>query len=188
MRLSSGSTIPVSVIVDERAEPGTVQEVARTGGQNILSYRAGEAMHTNPHAIRLGQEGLAHLLARLGMLPSRESEPVELPRQPLIAESSEWVYATKSGIAEAQVQLGDQVSSGQKLADIREPFGSYQEVTAKAPTDAVVVGRNEVPMVYEGDPLIRLARFAQIERAATTLQTWSEQELPAEAGSDSAES
>jgi hypothetical protein len=178
---------PVSLIVDERAEPGSIQEVARTGGQNLLSYRAGEAMHTNPHAIRLGQEGLTNLLTRLGMLPSRESEPVELPRQPLIAESSEWVYSTKSGIAEAVVQLGDQVSAGQKLADIREPFGSFQEVTAKAPTDGVVVGLNEVPMVYEGDPLIRVARFAQPERAATTLQTWSEQELPADAGTDSAQ-
>jgi len=170
---------PVSVIDNIDPEPGTLPAVARERGKPMLSYRAGEAMRFNRKAIQLGTRGLMRLLRRLDMLPA-DGHETPAASKPVICKASEWVYSTKSGIARLEKGLGDKVSQGDLLARISEPLAGSEEVRVVAPNDGVVVGLNDIPLVYEGDSLVRLARFEQMEEAASAVRQWSEEPAAAE--------
>jgi hypothetical protein len=164
---------PVSVVVDIDPEEGSLHRVARETGKPMLTYSAGEAMRFDRRAIRLGKRGLLRLLRRVGMLPTEDRPGVEPRQEPLFSEASLWVHATKSGIAHPKVRLGDRVRKGDTLAVVAEPFGSVQEVQVAAPGEGVVVGANDLPLVFEGEPLFRLARFSEPKEAADKVQEWA---------------
>ncbi|MBC2602372.1 succinylglutamate desuccinylase/aspartoacylase family protein [Puniceicoccus vermicola] len=174
-------SFPVSVSVDIEPEEGSLQACAKEAGIPMLMYRAGEAMRFNPHAIRLGKRGILGLLRRLKMLPEPERGRVKEAHSPILSEASDWVHATKSGIAHPQVRLGDRVNRGDILAIISEPLGSFQEVKVKSPVDGVIVGTNDMPLVFEGDFLFRIATFKELDDVADRLQKWVG-ELPISAG------
>lgn len=174
----------VSVAVDIEPRPGSLSALAKELGKPMLTFRAGEAMRFNRHAIRLGRKGLVSLLRRLKMLPESDSPQgaSRAGQAPVFVESSDWVHATKSGIAHPKKALGDRVTKGETLAVISEPLGSFQEVTVTAPSDGVLVGANDMPLVFEGDYLFRIATFDQLDEAADRLQEWTKEELPASTG------
>jgi len=176
---------PVSVAVDIEPRPGSLSAHAKELDKPMLTFLAGEAMRFNPHAIRLGHRGILGLLRRLKMLPPKEAKEGGEPskqNEPVIAQSSDWVHATKSGIAHPQKNLGDRVKEGDTLAVISEPLGSFQEVKVFSPCDGVIVGANDMPLVFEGDQLFRIATFEELDTAANLLQDWSRAELPSSTG------
>jgi len=172
---------PVSVVVNSDADPGSLQAVAKACGTPMVSYSAGEAMRFSKSAIRLGTRGIPHLLREIGMLPGDGHEPEKPVAAPIVSEENEWLFADKSGISRHEVALGDRVAKGDLLATITDPLAGLQEVKVQAPYDGVVVGVNEMPLVYEGDCLLRLATFEQMEEAASALQ-----ELARESGAPEA--
>jgi len=180
-------SFPVSVAVDMEPTDGSLQACAKEAGIPMLRYRAGEAMRFNPHAIRLGKRGIFGMLRRLEMLPESEKSRVKKAHTPIGSESSDWVHATKSGIAHPAVRLGDRVNTGDILATISEPLGSFQEVRVKSPVDGVIVGANDMPLVFEGDYLFRIASFKELDEVVDRLQEWAG-ELPISAGEASTSS
>ncbi len=169
---------PVSVVVDVDPAENTLQRCAQEMGKPMLTYEAGEAMRFNKYAIKQGSLGVSHMLRRIGMLPADSHDRPFKVHEPVISEESEWVYATKSGIAHPFQSLGDRVSKGQALAKITEPLGNFQEVKVSAPSDGIIVGINDMPMVYEGDHLFRIATFNQLDQAATAMDAWEVEEEP----------
>ena len=181
-------SFPVSVSVNTPPQEGSLQACAREADIPMLTYQAGEAMRFNPHAIRLGKRGILGLLRTLKMLPDPEKTLSRESQQPITTEKSDWIHATKSGIAHPEVKLGQRVAEGDILATISEPLGSFQEVKVKSSVEGVVVGANDMPLVFEGDFLFRIATFKKLDEAANRLQEWAD-ELPAAAGeSDSGSS
>jgi len=174
-------SFPVSVSVDTPPVEGSLQACAKDLGIPMLTYQAGEAMRFNPHAIRLGRRGIIGLLRRLSMLPPAEKPQSGENHAPISTERSDWVHATKSGIAHPEVRLGQQVSEGDTLATISEPLGSFQEVKVQSPVDGVIVGANDMPLVFEGDFLFRIATFRKLDEVVDRIQEWAG-ELPVAAG------
>ncbi len=177
-------SFPVSVVVNIEPEEGSLHKVAVDSGKLMLTYSAGEAMRFDADAIRFGKKGLLRLLRQVGMLPESGKSAVEKKHEPVFTESSDWLYATKSGISHPKVKLGDRVRKGQTVAVISEPLGSFQEVTVSALHEGVIVGSNDLPLVFEGDPLFRVAKFDEPGAAADKLQEWTEGglSLPSEEG------
>lgn len=169
----------VSVITNSDLNPGTIHSVAGEENMPILTYRAGEAMRFSKKAIRMGVRGTIRLLRNLDMLPADRREKKEAAPAPLIAQRSSWIYATKSGIAYHYKKVGDRVAENDDLARISEPWGSFAEVTVKAPREGIIVGSNDMPLVYEGDALFMLGRFKELDEAADTLRAWPDQNGPA---------
>ncbi len=174
-------SFPVSVAVDLEPEPGSLQACAKEADLPMLSYQAGEAMRFNAHAIRLGRRGILSLLRRLKMLPETEKGSAAESQRPIVSESSDWIHATKSGISHPSVRLGDRIREGDTLATISEPLGSFQEVKVKSLLDGVVVGANDMPLVFEGDFLFRVASFKALDEVAERIQGWAG-ELPLSTG------
>jgi len=164
---------PVSVVVNAESSPNTLQAIAREQGKPMLTYRAGEAMRFSKSAIRLGSRGIPHLLRAVGMLPSEGHEGPEEAPGPVVCQASEWVFAPKSGISHFEKKLGDRVAKGDLLARINDPLAGLKELKIPSPHDGLIVGLNEMPLVSEGDWLMRIATFQELDAAADALQSWS---------------
>ena len=64
--------------------------------------------------------------------------------------------ARRSGIALVQVALGERVTRGQQLAVIHDSLGRKLS-RVSAPSDGVVIGRTQHPLVHQGDALVHIA-------------------------------
>ncbi|ETW96889.1 MAG: hypothetical protein ETSY1_24885, partial [Candidatus Entotheonella factor] len=149
-------TFGAPVALNASVRDGSLREAAGSRGIPMLLYEAGEALRFDELSIRVGVRGILAVMRTIGMLPAsrRQSAPAE----PLLAHSSTWVRAPSSGILRTPIALGRQVTAKQVLGRIGDPFG---EATVKvtAPADGLVIGRLNLPLVYQGDALFHIARF-----------------------------
>ena len=70
--------------------------------------------------------------------------------------------------------LGAPVREGETLAFISDAFGE-QEDEVTSPCDGVVIGRTNLPLVYEGDALFHIARVDG-KRAQQALEAFTPEE------------
>jgi predicted deacylase len=105
----------------------------------------------------------------IGMLRKTvRRKPIPLP---IISEKTSWVRAPESGILRTLVPLGAQVSRGQTLAMVADPLG-VAEAEIIAPEEGMVIGRTNLPLVYEGDATFHIAQYG---RKVTTVEKHVEQ-------------
>ena len=88
--------------------------------------------------------------------------------------------AEQNGIFRPTSGLGDSVSEGDELGVISDPFG-VTEVICTAPFKGIIVGRNNLPLVNEGEAMFHIARFetiADAEQQVEAFQTGIQDEDP----------
>ena len=114
--------------------------------------------HARPEDVDCYTRGLANLLRFLEIaeLPAaglpEAYEPMEICGS---GDTDKALSASKSGLAWPQVEPGDRVRAGQKIAYIRDLEGKIIEEIV-SPQDAFVVGIRATPRVFSGDNLIIL--------------------------------
>lgn len=159
----------VPVILDAELRDGSLREAAAERGIPTLVYEAGEALRFDEFAIRAAVRGILSVMRHLEMLPRRKRRK-GLPA-PYVATASRWIRAPASGILHTRVQLGKRVNKGDVLAGVEDPFGSNQEPVT-APTDGVIIGKLNMPLVNEGDAVFHLARFEEPGAAARSVEAF----------------
>lgn len=159
------------VILDANLRDGSLRQAVFEKGTPMLLYEAGEALRFNEFAIRAGVRGIVAVMRSIKMLPrSRQSKR---PLEPLIARSSSWVRAPKSGILHLNVRLGDSVVEGELLGHITDPFGA-NEVEVRADKSGVIIGHTKLPPVYRGDALFNVAHFADQSHTEAIVEAFEE--------------
>ncbi len=165
----------VPVLLNSDLRDGSLREIAAERGIPMLLYEAGEALRFDEHAIRAGVKGIIAVMRELKMLPasSRQSRQPE----PLVARSTSWVRAERSGILRATAALGTRVRKGETVGVIADPFGE-QESEVLAGNHGIVIGRTNLPLVNEGEALFHLARFESTRVAEDVVEAFQADELP----------
>jgi len=168
------------VVLDSRMRDGSLREAAAEKGIPTLIYEAGEALRFDEMSIRMGVAGIIEVMHRLGML-RRKSRRRDRAARSVVADGSHWVRAPGGGILRSAIRLGQHVSEGQLLGRVSDPFGT-QESRVDAPHEGIVIGRNSLPLVNEGDALFHVARVARPDEAyaavAAISQAFSETPKP----------
>lgn len=165
LRLAEAFGAPVMLNADLR--DGSLREAAHQRGITMLLYEAGEALRFDELSIRAGVRGVMAVMRALGMLaPTRARAP--LPK-PALAAGSQWVRAPGSGVARSLAELGAWVKKGDLLGRVADPFGE-QEQDVLAPFAGLVIGRTNIPLVYEGDALLHLAHFDRARGIAARVE------------------
>ncbi|HUG97773.1 MAG TPA: succinylglutamate desuccinylase/aspartoacylase family protein [Gammaproteobacteria bacterium] len=144
------------VVLDSRLRDGSLREAAAARGIPTLIYEAGEALRFDEMSIRLGVAGIIEVMRQLDML-RRKTQARARPASPVVADSSHWVRAPEGGILRSAVRLGQRVSTGEMLGQVSDPFGA-RDVPVTAAHAGIVIGRNSLPLVNEGDALFHVAR------------------------------
>ncbi|MCZ7678240.1 MAG: succinylglutamate desuccinylase/aspartoacylase family protein, partial [Sandaracinaceae bacterium] len=118
------------------------------------STRAAEALRFDEWAIRAGLRGVIATMHHLDMPPTRRKEARPLP-EPVVSSTSVWIRAPEGGILRTRASLGARVARGDTLGTIGDAYG-HEPVPVRAPGDAIVIGRTQLPVVNEGDALFHL--------------------------------
>jgi len=143
----------VPIAINARTRDGSLRQCAAELGVPVLLYEAGEALRFDEIYIRAGVKGVLNVMRHIGML--RKSRAKTVP--PAISQSSSWLRAPESGILRVLVPLGEEVEVGQTIGFIADPLGT-SETDVVAHESGVVIGRTNLPLVYEGDALFHIAR------------------------------
>lgn len=170
------SVFNAPVISNRPAEKGMLSTHAFEQGKPFLMYEAGEAMRYDEEAIKVGMRGIINIMRHLGMLPKVSRQKTNLPNS-FYAEKNIWLRASTSGISATDYQLGQLVKAGEKLCTIKDPFGASDSTDIRSPEEAIIVGKNNLPLVHEGEALFQLAAFPKMQQAAESLEDWSERTL-----------
>ena len=154
-------------------EKGMLATYAKQKNIPFLMYQAGEAMRFDQGTIKVGVKGILNVMKKLAMLPVKASaKPVAFKSH--FTEKNIWVRASTSGISHSNLTLGQYVKQNEKLGVIKDPFGVTDSGVITSPEDAVVVGKNNLPLVHEGEALFQLAVFPKMQQTATKLEAWKE--------------
>jgi uncharacterized protein len=70
------------------------------------------------------------------------------------------------------VALGAWLRKGQLIGRISSPFGG-EDVTIESPCAGILVGRNNLPLVNEGEALYHIARFEEVREVAQNLEVFT---------------
>ena len=156
----------VPLVINAGFRDGSLREAAHERGIPVIAYEAGEALRFDEAGIRAGVKGTMRVMRELGMLPPLKSAAPA--HEPLIVRSTRWVRAPGSGVVRIIRSVGVRVRAGQILAIISDPLGE-SETKIEAPSDGVVIGRTNLPLVHEGDALFNIGLTAGTQVEARTL-------------------
>ncbi|HSG51967.1 MAG TPA: succinylglutamate desuccinylase/aspartoacylase family protein [Rheinheimera sp.] len=153
------------IIIKAASREGTMRGTANSLGIPILLYEAGEALRFDEQSIKVGVRGILNVMTDLGMLRAGRKKP---NTQSLFSKKSSWVRAEHDGIARYYVGLGQTVKPGDTLAHIYSPYSDF-EVAVVATFAGIVIGRNNLPLVNEGEALFHIAEVSSLDEAEKTL-------------------
>jgi len=178
------NAFPVSILLDASLRGGTVREAAGKLGIPWLVYEAGEALRFDEVSIRAGVRGIIQVMREIGMLPKRKTKH---PYVPQVASKSYWVRASRSGIYRSMLPMGAHVTQGDVLGLIDDPYGGADEQVL-APSSGIIIGRTNLPLVYEGDALAHIAQFKRAGDAASVVEAFhTEFEVDSSGDNDAAD-
>lgn len=160
----------VPVIINSVLGEGTLREVAEAQGIPVVTYEAGEALRFEESCIRAGVKGVLNVMAHLGMINKRRTK---VPREAHVARSSSWVRAERDGVFLSLVALGAWIKKGQLIGRISSPFGG-EDINILSPCAGILVGKNNLPLVNEGEALYHIARFEEVSQVAQYVEAFTD--------------
>ena len=161
LELAEAFGVPVLLNADIR--DGSLRQAAADEGARVLLYEAGQALRYDEFSIQAGVKGIVKVMRHIGMLNKTKARGHNI--KPFIAKQSGWVRANESGFVIHKAQLGDHVEKGDVLAIISNTFGEQLD-TMLSPSTGVVIGKQNIPLVQEGEAVYHIAYFKAPDQVA----------------------
>ena len=173
--LALAEAFAMPVLLNANLRDGSLRQCASEMNTKILLYEAGEALRFDEFAIRAGLKGTLNVMRHLGMIAKGRSHKQTI--EPFIARQSGWVRANESGMVMHHKHLGDFVEKGDTLAVIQDPFGELLG-TITAHTAGIIIGKQNIPLVHEGEAMYHIAYFKAPDEVVENLEALQEDLLP----------
>ncbi|MDF1669413.1 MAG: succinylglutamate desuccinylase/aspartoacylase family protein [Roseovarius sp.] len=158
-----GRAFGAPVMMNSKLREGSLRMAAEAAGIDVLLYEAGEGLRFDELAARAGVSGILRVMHHLGMIGA-ENLP-EAGANPVLCRDSRWYRAPAGGVFRGYLTIGDTVEPGTSLGAVSDPFG---EVEAEVLSDStgIIIGRTNMPVVYEGDALFHIVETPRGDAAA----------------------
>lgn len=174
--MAMATAFGVPAIINSAIRDGSLREACGDEGIPILLYEAGEALRFNEVCVRAGVRGVLNVMRHLDMIPKRTDKAAH--RNPIVSHNTLWIRAPHSGILRALVPLGARATKDSVLGVVADPLGETEYQVA-APGEGIVIGRTNLPLVYEGDALFHLALYQdQSENVLDQVEAFQERLEP----------
>jgi uncharacterized protein len=160
------------VVMHSGVVDGSFRDAADKLNKPFILYEAGQALRFDEPSINGGVKGVLGVMTHLGMLKSRKAPKRTI--EPILARSSQWVRAGHDGMMVANTALGERVKKDDLLALIVDPYGEM-ELEVRSPVNGIIIGRNNIPVVNEGEALFHVAKFDTVKDAEKTVEQFHEQ-------------
>lgn len=150
-------------VIESPLRPGSLRDIARGKGVDMLLMEAGEALRFDELSVRSGVNGVLNVMAHLGMIqPHPEATTLIIPAR---SRRAMWVRAPRGGVCMLQQKSGDAVKKGDIIGRVSGIFGD-DPMDFRAPIDGIIIGHAVLPVVNQGDALVHIAevmRFGDVE-------------------------
>jgi predicted deacylase len=141
------------VVIDAKLREGSLRAAAGKRKIPMIVYETGEALRLDRTGVLVGVRGILGVMHSLGMIEKASTTPQTASFR---ATGSSWLRAPASGLFRSECRLGQIVRTGQSLGVINDPLGD-DKVPVLASCDGIVIGRTNIPLVHQGDPLAHIA-------------------------------
>lgn len=128
------------------------RKAANDLGIHVVLYEGGEAVRVNKTAIDIGIQGIKRVMAHLKMI---EIEKEDTPIQTTYIASTKWIRASAAGIFKWSKRSGDNISKGESLGTVKDPYGLKTSAVISKQT-GFIIGHNNAAVVNQGDPLFHI--------------------------------
>jgi uncharacterized protein len=162
-RLAQAFSAPL--ILHSNLRDGSLRLAATDMNIPTMLYEAGEALRFDEVSIRIGVRGIIRVMQALDMLGRSESKSNQ---NSVTAQSSQWVRAPTGGIFRTALRTGARIRAGDKLGIIADPFGET-EITVESKISGTLIGRNNLPVVNQGDALFHIAKVDDADAVANVV-------------------
>lgn len=156
----------VPIILDAKLRDGSIRQAAGSYKIPVIVYEGGEALRFDEVAIRVGMHGILNVLQDLGMI--KKFKIIKKKIKPRLSFYSSWIRSPASGIFHPMRKLGNDIDKGEKLGIITNPF-SQKEIEVYSRLHGVIIGKNTLPIVNQGDALFHIAQYKNSARVASTV-------------------
>lgn len=143
------------VVLHGRGPKGSLRRAALDAGIPAVIYEAGEPLRFEEAEIQRGVEGVANVMADLGM-----SADPPTRRDTVMFRATRWVRAERvGGVFLSERRPGDRVRGGDLLGTVTDPI-THQREEIRAPADGQVIGMAVPQVVLVGYALFHLGTEA----------------------------
>jgi len=160
--MEMGKAFGAPVLLNSNIRDGSLRQAGQEVGVDILLYESGEGLRFDERSIKTGVRGVLRVMQALGMVSKNVVKPTRTI--PVVSQSASWVRAPVGGVVRFHKKLGDQISEGEIIGVVADPFGQTETEIIPA-FDGVLIGINKLPVVNQGDALFNIARVSDGEKA-----------------------
>ncbi|MEO0569513.1 MAG: succinylglutamate desuccinylase/aspartoacylase family protein [Pseudomonadota bacterium] len=158
-----GEAFGAPVMMASKLREGSLRMAAEEQGVSVLLYEGGEGLRLDELTARAGVSGILRVMHALGMIGAKAAPKVR--NKTVFAGNSSWYRAPVAGIFRGYVGIGEAVETGDVLGSVSDPLGEdEQEVVCEQ--RGIVIGRSNMPAVYEGEALFHIAETPNADTAA----------------------
>ncbi len=140
------------IIVHNPPSDGTLRGAADDLQIPAITLEVGNPSTFQKRLIRSGVEGVHNVLCHLDMV---DDEIADLDRDTVICSASKWIYMDTGGLLSVNVELREVLKKGQKIAEVRNVFGTKIKEYF-APEDGIVIGKSISPVNQTGGRILHL--------------------------------
>lgn len=158
-----GEVFGAPVMMQSKLREGSLRMAAEEEGVDVLLYEGGEGLRFDELTVRAGVSGCLRVMHALGMIGVKGVPKVKT--KPVQAATSRWYRAPVGGVFRAYVTIGDTVEPGTVLGVVSDPMGET-DCELHCEEQGIVIGRSNMPAVYEGEALFHIAETPKAEAAA----------------------
>ncbi|WP_150526142.1 succinylglutamate desuccinylase/aspartoacylase family protein [Roseibium sediminis] len=162
------------VIITAKLRDGSMRQFAQEAGVDVLLFEGGEALRLDEMVVRSGVTGILRVMKTLKMVPAKGITKPRLPS--LRAASTNWIRSPAGGLLRLFKSAGEAVQANDLLGIVSDPFGEVESEVI-APSDGLIIGRTNLPVVNEGDGLFHIAEIRKTEDPGATVDKLSSQLL-----------
>jgi predicted deacylase len=137
----------------------------------MFLYEGGEALRFDEKAIDLGVRGILSVMKKIKMISHINEKPND--SKIFVAQSSQWVRASQSGIHIPKKKLGMFVEKGDVLGEISNPFGDKKSLV-KASESGIIIGKSMLPLANKGDALFHIATTKELNKPTSQVLSYDD--------------
>ncbi len=147
-------------IIESPLRPGSMRDIAKSEGVDMLLLEAGEALRFDEVAVRFGVSGILRVMRHMGMISIKRIDKV--PALPARSTRSTWLRAPRGGITRMLAESGSRVHAGDTVAIVSDVLGADPH-SVTTPIDGMVIGHSQLPVVNQGDALLHIAEVRSFD-------------------------
>lgn len=159
------------IILNLPKKEKSLRALAKEYNKPFLLYEAGEAMHFDEHAIKNGLQGILQVMKQLQMINEKSPKKIKQHKSFFVNQTL-WIRASTSGISHTKFKLGQYVKKNETVCVVKDPFDANDGVDIRAPDEGIIIGKNNFPLVREGEGLFQLGIFTDMHEAADHFEVW----------------